>query len=122
MGIISILVTVVENFLPVTIQTHDFEVFGSPFTMGITLTPVCYGFYFVIFDVINKGRTVGKLMLGILVVSKNGAALRIKKRLWRSLYKILSILILPVSVGLFLFKEGYSFQDYYMGTVTKCRK
>ena len=121
-GIINLMIAVVKNFLPITILTHDMEVSGRAFTMGITLTPVCYGVYFVVFDLVNDGRTLGKLIVGIFVVSKDGTALRIKKRLGRSLYKMLSVLLLPVSIGLFLFKNYYTFQDYYMGTVTLWRE
>ncbi|MEM9686114.1 MAG: RDD family protein, partial [Bacteroidota bacterium] len=112
----------VKNFLPVTILTHHIAFSGMAFTMGVTLAPVFYGVYFIVFDLVNDGRTLGKLMLGILVVSKDGAALSPKKQLLRSLYKMLSVLLLPLSIGLFLFKDHYTFQDYYMGTITLWRE
>ena len=118
MFVVNIIVSFVANLFPVTIPIHHFEIFRVQFTTGITLVPVFYGLYFVAFDMINNGQTIGKLIAGILTVSKNGKKLSTKRCLLRSWYKMFGILILPVSVLLFLFKDYYTIQDRYANTVT----
>lgn len=118
MVIISIVITVFKNLLPVTIPIRDFEIFSRQFTIGLTLAPVFYSLYFIFFDVVKKGQTAGKLILGIFVVSKTGKTLTIRKHLFRTLYKMLSVLMFPVIALLFFLSGRYPLQDYYTDTVT----
>jgi len=117
MFIIGAMVGIFDSLFPVTIRVDNFEVSGIRLTLGITLAPVFYILYFIIFDIIAGGQTSGKSILGIVVVSKNGEAISIRKRLLRSLYKMLGVLILPVAVLLFI-SDNYSIQDYHVGTAT----
>ena len=117
MVIVGIVTAFFENLFPVTIPTHDFEISGIQLTLGISPAPVFYGLYFVVFDMISNGQTTGKLISGILVVSKNGEVPSRRKRLLRSLHKMLGVLIFPVAVSLFLFGD-YTIQDHYVGTIT----
>lgn len=116
--IAGILASLVGNFLPVTFEISHFEMLGMKFTWGITLNIVFYLLYLVFFDLLNHGNTLGKLLLRITVISKDEKVLTSKRRLVRSLYKTLSVIILPVSVLLFLFKRHYTIQDHYTNTVT----
>ncbi|MEM9687418.1 MAG: RDD family protein [Bacteroidota bacterium] len=117
MGIVSTVIAIFENLFPVTTQTHEFDVSGIRFAFGISLAPIFYILYFIIFDIIVGGQTVGKSILGIVVVSKNGAALSMKKLLLRSLYKMLGVLLLPVAAFLFI-SDNYTLQDYCTDTDT----
>ncbi|MEM9687745.1 MAG: RDD family protein, partial [Bacteroidota bacterium] len=115
MGIVSISIAIFENLFPITIQTHEFDVSGIRFAFGISLAPVFYILYFIIFDIIADGRTPGKSILGILVVSEFGKRLSTKKHLLRSFYKTVSVFVLPISIFLFIFQK-YTLQDYYTDT------
>ena len=118
MGIISLMVSIFENLLPVTIQAHDFAIFGIRLTPGISLSPVFYILYFTIFDIVAGGRTTGKSIMGIVVVSEFGEKLSVKKLLLRSFYKTVSVFILPVSIFLFICREYYTLQEYFTDTDT----
>ena len=107
-----------ENFFSVTFKINDLEVFGLHFTLFVTLIPLFYWVYLMVFDIVTNGRTIGKLLLNIVTVSKTGEKLSTKQCLVRSLYKMISIMILPVSILLFLFKDHYTIQDRYSGTIT----
>ncbi|MEM9686041.1 MAG: RDD family protein [Bacteroidota bacterium] len=120
--IAGILSSFVGNFLPVTFEISHFEMLGMKFTWGITLNIVFFLLYLVFFDLLNYGNTLGKLLLRIVIVSKNEEVVTSKRRLIRSLYKTLSVIILPVSALLFVFKKYYTIQDHYTNTATIARK
>ena len=105
-----------EPYLPVSFSWVAFNISAFPFTLYITLAFVFYLLYFAMFDMINKGRTVGKRMAGIVTVffDKN----TLKKRLVRSLFKTLSILLLPISFMLY-FRYDYTLQDSRCRTKTE---
>lgn len=114
----GIFATLIENFFPITFEINDFEILNIKFTWGITLQIVFYLLYLFVFDLLNNGNTLGKLLLSITVITKNKEVPALKKRLVRSLCKTVSVIILPVSALLFLFKNYYTIQDHYAGTIT----
>lgn len=68
--------------------------------------------YILLFDLIFEGQTMGKLAASILVVAtENNHIPDLKFRIIRSLTKILSIILLPISILLFLGKRGYTIHE-----------
>lgn len=119
MFIIGTMVGVFDSLFPVTIASiNGFEVSGILLTLGLCLTPVFYILYFAIFDIVAVGQSPGKSILGIVVVSKTGEALSLKKRLLRSWYKMLGVLILPVVAAILFIHDNYTIQDYRTDTTT----
>ncbi len=119
MFIIGAMVGIFDDLFPVTIASiNGFEVSGVLLTLGITLAPVFYILYFITFDIVAVGQSPGKSILGIVVVSNTGEALSLKKRLLRSWYKMLGVLILPAVTAVLFTSDNYTIQDYRAGTTT----
>ena len=116
--IIGALTTIIESLFATIFRSGSFELFDMRFDYKIGATFLLYVCYFLFFDLIISGRTIGKLIFGVLVVLEDEMATSRTVRLKRSLLKILSIIILPIAVLLFLFKNYYTIHDHYSGTMT----
>ncbi len=98
---------------------NSFKIFLFNFNYGLTLQFIIMVMYFIIFDILNNGKTFGKLLFSINVVNKSSLEnLSVKKLLERTFYKSLSILVLPISVILFVINNGYTIQDKIVDTKT----
>ena len=115
--VVNSIVTFSIQLFPMAFKIIDFEFLGLHFILGIRLVFVVYLFYFIVFDLLKNGQTIGKQLLNLTVVAKNNKPPDLKKRVLRSLYKTLGIMVLPVSLILFL-TRNYTFQEYYSGTIT----
>jgi len=116
--IVSVFVTLTENMLSSVIEAKSFALFGIQFDLRIGTSFLLYVCYFIIFDLINNGITAGKLIFGIKVVHEDETQISKGVRVKRSLLKIISIIILPLSILLFLFSDYFTIQDYYSRTLT----
>ena len=116
--IVTVFVTFTENLLSSTIEAKNFDLFGIQFDLRIGTSFLLYVCYFIIFDLINNGITAGKLIFGIKVVHKDETEISKGVSIKRSLLKITSIIILPLSILLFLFSDYFTIQDYYSRTLT----
>jgi len=67
--------------------------------------------YFLFFDLINNGKTIGKLIFSISLQSKEGS-LKSNNLMLRSFYKLFSFAILPVTLLIFLAKNKFILHDY----------
>jgi uncharacterized RDD family membrane protein YckC len=75
--------------------------------------------YFVLFDVIKNGITIGKSLLSIINVDNNdGNILSLKRRITRSLLKVISFVLLPLSFFMFIFNNEFTIQDYFVKSKT----
>ncbi|MEM9687200.1 MAG: RDD family protein [Bacteroidota bacterium] len=115
--VVNSIVTFSIQLFPMAFKIIDFEFLGLRFILGIRLVFVVYLFYFIVFDLLKNGQTIGKQLLNLTVVAKDNKLPDLKKRVLRSLYKTLGIMVLPVSIILFL-TRNYTFQEYYSGTIT----
>ncbi len=116
--IISILVTIMENMLSYIFETKNFELLGIRFHLRIGTSIFFYMCYFIIFDLLNNGSTLGKLLFGIKVVQEDETEISKKTSIKRTLLKVVSIMILPLAILLFLFSDYFTIQDYYSCTIT----
>lgn len=78
--------------------------------------------YFLFFDFVKQGDTIGKAIVSITVVNCDNSPLSLKKRLFRSLIKILGLVFLPVTFLVFIFGNHYLLQDEFIKTVTVSEK
>lgn len=101
------------------IEINSFNLFIFDFNYGLTYQILIISIYFILFDILNNGKTFGKIIFSINVVNKSSLKnLSFLKLLERTLYKTLAILVLPISVILFLTKNGYTIQDKIVNTTT----
>ena len=117
-SIISLVISIVENFLPITIKMQKFEILGIAANVTYSLALIFYFLYFFTFASFRLGSTIGKSLMNIYVVTESGETPLSKQLVIRSIYKVVSIVILPVSVALFLFKNSFSIQEKYTQTRT----
>lgn len=102
-----------------TTKVSSFTIFGHYFNYGYSFQLLSIIFYFIIFDLSNNGKTFGKLIFSIYVVSEiNHKKLSLGMLLERTFYKTLSIAILPFAAFLFLKNDGYTIQDKQVKTTT----
>ena len=94
--------------------------FGGSFDLYGFMTAV----YFVGSDLLNKGESPGKDILGLRTVSLgDGAELSYERSLGRTLLKLLSIWMLPVAAFLYVWKSrGFTLQDFLVGTTVRSAK
>ena len=114
--------SVVSNFIGIIIlsiigiekytKLGCFIVLGKEFNYGYSFQLLIVVIYFVFFDLFNHGKTLGKLVFSIFVVN-NITLKRLStiKLLERTFFKMISISIIPISILIFLIKDGYTIQD-----------
>ena len=73
--------------------------------------------YFLVFDLFNKGKTIGKLIFKIKVVDIATNVFVFKQAVVRTLLKMISIVIFPISFFLMKFKK-YTLHEQYSKTKT----
>jgi uncharacterized RDD family membrane protein YckC len=116
--IIGFFVTFSENLLSSAFQAKSFELMGIQFHMRIGTSFLFYMCYFMIFELLNNGSTLGKLLFGIKVVHEDETEISKRTGIKRSLLKVVSIMILPLAILLFLFSDYFTIQDHYSRTIT----
>jgi len=69
--------------------------------------------YFLVFDLIREGKTLGKKLCANQVVFEHSDVPSLGLRIKRTLWKIVSIALLPVALLLYVFKHRFTLQDYF---------
>lgn len=116
--VIGILVSLVESLFPFLYEAKTTSIFGISVTYRFGASFLFYVCYFILFDLANEGNTIGKLLFKIKVISEDEAEITKGKRMVRSLLKLVSIIVLPIAILLFLFKDYFSMQEHYTNTIT----
>lgn len=117
-SIIETVSSLIANFIPIKIKVSSFELLGKNFYINISFIIILYILYFILFDILNNGKTLGKILFKIKVLSIENNNLSKVKLVIRSFYKILSILILPISIILYYFYNYFTIQDRICKTKT----
>ncbi|MBT8387408.1 MAG: RDD family protein [Ignavibacteria bacterium] len=113
-GIISLVEGIFSNFF----ESQPFELWGLSFNYRFSFAIVVYLCYFFLFDLFKNGRTVGKMVVGVKLLHIENLKLSKRDHFTRSLLKIVSITILPISILLFLFKDHFTIHDQFAKTIT----
>lgn len=118
LAIINSLAALLKALLPMFSKKGIFEWFGLEFTYTIGVSFILCVCYFILFDLANSGRTIGKILFKIYVAFEDGTSVPKSILIKRSLLKTLSIIIMPVAVLLFFLNDYYSLQDRFARTQT----
>lgn len=118
--LISIVYSVVLNVLPETLM--QFKTTGVQLNLVMSLDDflLLSFMYFVACDFFNKGDSLGKDICGLQTRLINGTLPGIRTRVYRSLFKMVSLLFWPVAMLVFFWKERFqTLQDYMVGSVVQ---
>jgi len=116
--VIGFFVTFAENILSFFIEKISFDALGLTFNYTFSFSILFYVSYFLLFDLINNGITLGKMIFKIKVVFLDKTELTKATHLKRSLLKILGIIILPIAVLLFFLNKYFTIHDHFCQTTT----
>ena len=99
-------------------EVYNIQFWGKIINYGYSYQFFIILTYFIMFDLLNHGNSFGKLIFSISIRNKNNLDKPIKILLIkRTFLKMLSIIILPISIYLFLFKKGFTIQDKFTNTI-----
>ncbi|MEL6811449.1 MAG: RDD family protein [Bacteroidota bacterium] len=116
--VIGIMLSILNQWISSTLNPKTYDLLGISFSVRLEFDILIYVCYFILFDLINNGATFGKQLTRIQVVDLEGFKLPKSKSLKRSLVKIISIVLLPIAILLFLFKSYYTLHDHYTQSKT----
>ncbi|PKA84093.1 putative RDD family membrane protein YckC [Ulvibacter sp. MAR_2010_11] len=115
--IVSFICTLFENFLlPDLFEVKEVEVFERNFKIRYSSILIFYFLYFIIFDAILNGKTLGKILLNLDLKAISGERITKSTLFKRSLLKLISIVIAPISLILFFVKKDFTIHDHYAKT------
>lgn len=121
MLLVGIAYTVLLNLIPEEQLAHDWSWRGRSFGWSFDLFGFLTGIYFVGSDLLNKHETPGKDIFHLRTVdAADGAEPGYQQSLARTLLKLVSIWMLPVSAFLYLWKgRGFTLQDFLVKTTVR---
>lgn len=93
------LVSFIGGFIA-TSPTGEFVLTYGMVTISASTYMVLYLAYFMLFDLVNEGQTVGKAVVGIRI-----SKLDLKHRFLRSILKTFSIMFAPVTIIVYLYSK-----------------
>lgn len=115
--LISMIYSVLANLVPETLISHESVGIQVSFGLGADwFLLVCF-FYFFGCDLLNKGESLGKDIMGLQTKALDGRILNIRDRLYRTVLKLVSLVFLLFALLLFFWKErGLTLHDYVVKT------
>jgi uncharacterized RDD family membrane protein YckC len=116
LAVISQISILINNIIKINYEISTFKLYETEVSYGYSLIVFVYIIYFIVFDYFYGGRTFGKKIFSISVVGKN-YSLSLKQSIIRSLLKVISIIILPISAFIFLI-DNSTIHDKYFNTKT----
>lgn len=116
-SIIQMIGMLISNAITMDIVASNFMFFGREYTTGASWIILIYLGYFVLFDICWSGVTLGKKLFSVRIERAGSDQITLADNVMRSVLKIISIVLLPVSVPLYLF-SGWSFHDKICKTKT----
>lgn len=122
--LISIVYSVLINIFPDPLIPDQGEGIQWSFALipdGFVLVSLGY---FIGCDFLNRGESLGKDITGLQTRSLDGRVLDLRRRVYRTLLKWVSLIVWPLAFLLYFWKEkGFTLQDYVVKTkVTRARK
>jgi uncharacterized RDD family membrane protein YckC len=114
-----IIISIVFSILPFGLEKRigEFTLFELKFFVNLEFKIFMILVYFLMFDLLNQGKTIGKIFFKIKSVDTTTDAFVLKQALIRSLLKMISIIILPISLILLL-NNSYSIHEFFSKTKT----
>lgn len=96
----SVFVTFFSNILIDNVTINGFNYSYDPLSMKYAFTVLSFFIYFLVFDLLNNGQTIGKSLFELY-----DKQLTLKNRILRTIFKMISIVLTPITIFLFLFKK-----------------
>ena len=119
MAIISMAFGLIKNFIPLEIEVKEYDYGAYTVLIRFSFVFVFYLLYLFLFDLLAKGTTIGKMLLKIGVVDqKSPKTPEPRALLLGSVYKTVSIILLPFAVLLFYLFDNFTLQDKMGNTKT----
>lgn len=114
-----IMISIIFTILPFGLEKRigEFTLFELKFTLNFEFKFFIILFYFLLFDLLNQGKTIGKIFFKIKSVDKETNMFAFKQASIRTLLKMISIIILPISFILLL-NNSYSIHEHFSKTKT----
>ncbi|WP_452232320.1 RDD family protein [Lacinutrix sp. MEBiC02595] len=111
--IVSFIYHILDDMLSLSFEITELTLFETKIKLRFSFMILTFYIYILLFDVFNKGITFGKMIFNLSIDNTDSDNLEVVDLLKRSLLKILTIIILPISILLYLFKNKYLLQDKY---------
>lgn len=111
----------INSVIPLEFAIYEYNFFGAEIKLSFSLLIVMFFLYLLIFDIINNGKTIGKMIMNLTVTNEKKGKVSIKALIVRSLFKLISLLIFPVSLLLFFIKNKFIFQDNFTELTVKTK-
>jgi uncharacterized RDD family membrane protein YckC len=111
-----------DGFFSDMFQEKVFLFFNQEIKVKFSIAFVFYLIYFFLFDLLNKGTTLGKLLTQIRIVSSNSKSLSVVDLMLRTVLKLISIIFLPIAAIIYLLSDSFTVHDALMKTQTMAEK
>lgn len=99
-------------------NTGIFEILDLKINYGFSLQIIVFFIYNLIFDIINRGTTFGKLIFSIKVVDiENLKKNNLNTFIFRTILKMFSTIIFPISSIIYLY-NGFTIHEKFSNTKT----
>ena len=122
--LISVVYSVLMNLIPEAFMHREVSGLQLSFALAPDWFLLVSFTYFIGCDLLNKGESLGKDIMGLQTKSTQGRVLDMQNRLQRTLLKMVSLALWPVALFIY-FREAYglTLQDYVVkSTVTHQRR
>ncbi|MEC4048435.1 RDD family protein [Flavobacterium sp. SUN046] len=113
-----VLFTIISSFFDFNIDSKETTFYGIKFRLWVEVYFLEILTYFLFFDLVNNGRTLGKLIFKIKIVSNSNSNLSLSNRLLRTFFKTATISTLILSFVI-LYRK-LVFYDQYLNCKTVC--
>ena len=115
---ISLIVSLLSGFITIKISLGKFHAMGRDWVVIYQIYFIVVVLYFLTFDTINHGTTVGKKIMHIKVISEiDNNAITQNRSILRSLIKSISTTLPIISLIYYVFKH-VTIQDFISKTKT----
>jgi len=111
--IVSFIYKILDDMLSLSFEIKELTLFETKIKLRFSFMILSFYMYILLFDIFNKGITFGKMIFNLSIDNTTDNNLQVVDLLKRSLLKIITIIILPISILLYLFKNKYLLQDKY---------
>jgi len=110
--IVSTIYSTLDTMFMLSFKVTELTLFEKTIEVNYNFTFLAFFIYIIIFDILNKAVTFGKMIFKLKVLYPNKELL-VSLLLIRSLLKMITIIIFPISILLYLFKNKFIIQDKY---------
>lgn len=105
--------SITSLLIPLKYSLGTYDLGGQRIFINLEFTLLGFAVYFLLFDFFNKGNTAGKAVMGLRTRNFSAQELPLKTRIGRTLLKLVSMIVLPISAIVYLL-NGNTLHDNLM--------